>query len=85
MPAVSKSQQRLMGQAYAYRTGKLKKKDINPTYFEHIKNLSKQMKLKDLKKYASTRHSTRNSKLPDTVAETVVSPFSVYVAKYYCS
>lgn len=32
MPSVSKSQQRLMGQAYAYKTGELKSKDLNPEY-----------------------------------------------------
>jgi len=63
MPSKSKSQQRLMGQAYAYRKGKLKKKDINPKYFKTIKKLADSMKLKDLKDFAKTK----SKKLPNKV------------------
>lgn len=56
MPAVSKSQQRLMGQAYAYKKGELKKKDIDPKYIDEIKKLAKSMDEDELRRYASTKH-----------------------------
>jgi hypothetical protein len=56
MPAVSKSQQALMGQAYAVKTGKLKPEDIDPEYREQIVTLAKDMKEDDLKDYAETKH-----------------------------
>lgn len=56
MPAVSQSQQALMGQAYAVKTGKLKPEDIDPKYREQIVTLSKDMTEEDLKDYAETRH-----------------------------
>ena len=40
MPSKSKKQQRLMGQAYAYKTGKIKSKDLNPKYADQIKKLA---------------------------------------------
>lgn len=54
--SVSKSQQRLMGQAYAYKKGDLKNKDLNPKYSEQIKKLADSMTLKQLKDFASTKH-----------------------------
>jgi hypothetical protein len=62
MPAVSKSQQRLMGQAYALKKGDLKLKDLNPKYRDQIKDLADGMTLKQLKDYAETSHEN----LPDT-------------------
>ena len=75
MPAKSKSQQRLMGQAYAYRKGKLKKKDMNPKYADQIIDLSKQMKMKDLEKFAKTKHKTKKKKLPEKVDEKIITRF----------
>jgi len=43
MPAVSKSQKRLMSQAYAIKTGALKPSDIDPRYRKSIVDLSKSM------------------------------------------
>jgi hypothetical protein len=57
MPATSKSQQRLMGQAYAYKIGKLKAKDLNPKYADKIKELAKSMSKKELKDFAETKHN----------------------------
>jgi hypothetical protein len=56
MPSVSKSQQRLMGQAYAYKTGELKSKDLNPEWAEEIKDLAKSMTKKQLRDFAETKH-----------------------------
>lgn len=68
MPSVSKSQQRLMGQAYAYKKGDLKAKDLNPKYADDIKKLSKSMSKKKLKDFASTKHDN----LPHKVEEKVL-------------
>jgi hypothetical protein len=74
MPSVSKSQQRLMGQAYAYKKGDLKSKDLNPEYVDDIKDLSKSMTLKKLKQYASTKHD----KLPEKVKESRIMNFQSF-------
>ena len=62
MPAVSPEQQRLMGQAYAVKTGKIKPSDIDAEYRKKIVDLSKSMKLDDLKDYAKTKHSDMKKK-----------------------
>lgn len=77
MPSVSKSQQRLMGQAYAYKTGQLKSKDLNPEYRKQIKDISKSMSKKDLKDYASTKHK----KLPEEVSENKIFSFNEFLKK----
>lgn len=56
MPSVSKSQQRLIGQAYAYKKGELKAKDLNPKYADEIKDLADSMTKKQLKDFAKTDH-----------------------------
>lgn len=67
MPAVSKAQQSLMGQAWALRTGQLKLKDIDPKYRKEIKAIADgDMTNKELEKYASTK----TKKLPHHVKET---------------
>jgi len=65
MPSVSKSQQRLMGMAYAVKSGDMEISDIDPAYRDKVKSLSDGMTNKDLKKYASTKHDD----LPETVDE----------------
>lgn len=67
MPSVSKSQQRLMGVAYAVKSGSMKLKDVDSEYRDKVASLVDGMTKKDLKKYASTKHD----KLPETVDETV--------------
>ena len=57
MPAVSPEQQRLMGQAYAVKTGKLDPKDLDPKYRDQIVDLADSMSEKDLKDFAETKHS----------------------------
>ena len=71
MPSVSKSQQRLMGMAYAVKCGDMKISDIDPAYRDKVKSLSDGMTKKDLKKYASTKHDN----LPETVDEAFIGPF----------
>jgi hypothetical protein len=63
MPAVSQSQHRLMGQAYALKKGDLKPEDLNPEYREQIEDLAKGMTLKQLKDYAETP----SKKLPNKI------------------
>jgi len=57
--SVSKNQQQLMGQAYAYKKGETK------TASKAVKDLAASMSLKDLKDFASTKHKG----LPDKVKE----------------
>lgn len=54
MPAKSKSQQRLMGMVYAYKKGFLKLKDLPKNVVSKVKDISKSMSTKEVKKYAST-------------------------------
>jgi len=71
MPSVSKSQQRLMGVAYAVKSGSMKIKDVDSEYRDKVESLVDGMTKKDLKKYASTKHD----KLPETVDEAFIGPF----------
>lgn len=68
MPAKSKSQQRLMGLAYAYKIGEVKAKDLNPKYADKVKELAKLMTQKQLKDFAKTKHK----KLPEKIEETLL-------------
>lgn len=63
MPSTSIAQQRLMGQAYALKTGELQADDIDPTYRKEIEDLAKNMTVQQLKDFASTKHKG----LPDKV------------------
>ena len=63
MPSTSKAQQRLMGQAYAYKKGELKSSEVSA----EIKELADSMTLKQLKDFASTKHDG----LPETVGENI--------------
>lgn len=75
MPSTSKTQQRLMGQAYAYKTGELKSKDMDPKYADEIKKLAKSMTEKQLKDFAKTKHKG----LPEKVEERRVMNFKSFV------
>ena len=64
MPAVSPEQQRLFGQAYAVKTGKLDPKDLNPKYRDQIVDLANSMTKKELEDFAKTKHKNmKESKL----------------------
>jgi len=57
MPSVSPEQQRLFGQAYAIKTGKLDPKDIDPKYRDQMVDLADSMSKKDLEDFAKTKYS----------------------------
>ena len=65
MPAQSKSQQRLMGVAYAVKSGDMQLSDVDASYKDKVKELIDSMSLKDLKDFAETDHSG----LPEEVTE----------------
>lgn len=74
MPATSKTQQRLMGTAYAVKSGDAKIEDIDAAYRDKVKELVDGMTLQQLKDYASTEHKG----LPDKVKEKKVIPIEEY-------
>lgn len=78
MPSTSKSQQRLMAQAYAVKTGTLTPSDIDPRYRKSIVSLSKKMTEKQLKDYAETKHKG----LPNDVDEAVITPKASYAPNF---
>jgi hypothetical protein len=64
MPSVSPEQQRLFGQAYAVKTGKIDPKDLDPKYRDQIVDLADSMSKKDLEDFAKTKHKDmKESKL----------------------
>ena len=76
MPAVSRTQQRLMGQAHGVRKwmdtdGKegINPRKIDSAYRETIVEIAKNMKKKDLKDYASTKHKN----LPEEIEEGIAT------------
>ena len=79
MPSVSKSQQKLMGQAYAYKSGGLKSKDLNPEWADEIKELAKSLTKKQLKDCASTKHEN----LPNKVKESKIMDFKSFNESNY--
>ena len=71
MPSKSKSQQRLMGVAYAVKSGDMQLSDIDSEYRDKVKELVDGMSLKDLKDFASTPHEG----LPEVVEN--ITPASI--------
>lgn len=65
MPSTSKSQQRLMGVAYAVKAGHMLLSDVSKEYQDKVKDLINGMTLKQLKDFASTPHED----LPEKVKE----------------
>ena len=78
MPSVSRTQQRLMGQALAYKRGELKLKVTN-SYQKKIKKLSKSMTEKQLRDFAKTKHDN----LPEKVDEMIIMTFEKFVYQIY--
>lgn len=74
MPAQSKSQQRLMGQAYAVKTGKKDPDEVS----DKVAQLAKGMTKKQLKDFASTKHDG----LPET-KENFVPTFESFLNEDY--
>lgn len=56
MPSTSKSQQRLMGVAYAVKSGNMQISDVDMAYRDKVKDLVDGMTLKQLKDFAETKH-----------------------------
>ena len=56
MPSTSKSQQRLMGVAYAVKKGDMQISDVDVDYRDKVKDLVDGMTLKQLKGFAETKH-----------------------------
>ena len=69
MPSTTPAQQRLMGQAYAVKTGKLKPTDLDPDYRDQIVKLADSMTTKDLKDFAETKHSEMEEEEEETIYE----------------
>ena len=65
MPSTSKTQQRLMGVAYAVKNGDMKLSDVDAAYRDKVQELVSSMTLQQLKDFASTSHEG----LPDKVEE----------------
>lgn len=75
MPALSRTQQRLFGQAYGVKLWKssggkkgINPKDLNPKYKKEIEDLAKSMSLAKLKDFAETKHK----KIPEEVNEKAI-------------
>ena len=68
MPSQSKSQQRLMGVAYAVKSGDMPLSDVDASYRDKVKELVDGMSLKDLKDFAETKHDG----LPKEVSEGLI-------------
>lgn len=66
--AKSKSQQRLMGMAYAYRKGELDTSSLSEGQLKKVKEVANSMSMKDLKEYAETKHKKN---MPEKKAEYV--------------
>jgi hypothetical protein len=67
MPSKSKSQQRLMGMAYAVKTGEMDRSEASA----EVLNLADTMTLKQLHDFAATKHSN----LPEEIDESGLSGF----------
>ena len=72
MPSKSKTQQRLMGVAYAVKSGDMQLSDVDNNYKDKVKDLVDGMTLKQLKDFAETKHDD----LPEEVEEGI-SPANI--------
>lgn len=79
MPSVSKSQQRLFGQALALKTGEITKRDLDPRWAQEIANLADSMSLKKLRAFAKTKHKG----LPEKVGESRILGFTDFISENY--
>ena len=73
MPAVSKQQQKIMGLALAYKRGDVPASKVS----DDVKKLAKSMTMKELEKYAGTKHKG----LPKKVSEEKIQELRKMVAK----
>ena len=82
MPSVSKSQQRLMGLAYAIKTKKSSINDVDERYRDMVKKLVDGMSVKSLKKFAKTKHDGLPERVSD-VKESKILKFNEYFLRNY--
>lgn len=75
MPARSRTQQRLFGQALALKRGEIKRSDLDPRWAQEIANLADSMSIKKLKDFAETKHKN----LPEKVKETKILDFIGFI------
>jgi hypothetical protein len=73
MPATSKSQQRLMGIAYAVKKGYMAIEDVAAEYKEKVKDLVQGMTLDQLKDFAETSHEGLPNKADESLSMSAVS------------
>lgn len=79
MPARSRTQQRLFGQALALKRGEISKRDLDPRWAQEIANLADSMSIKKLKDFAETKHKN----LPEKVEETKILNFTRFINESY--
>jgi hypothetical protein len=79
MPSVSKSQQRLFGQALALKTGEITRRDLDPRWAQEIYNLADSMSVKKLRAFAKTKHKG----LPEKVGESRIFNFTDFISENY--
>ena len=68
MPSTSKTQQRLMGVAYAVKSGSMQLSDVDAAYRDKVEELVDGMTLKQLKDFASTEHDGLPEKVKEDLA-----------------
>jgi hypothetical protein len=71
MPAKSQQQQKIMGLALSYKRGEVPASEVS----DKVKELAKSMTIKDLEKYASTKHKG----LPKKVKESRLATFEQFM------
>jgi len=55
MPAVSKSQRRLMGMAYCFKRGECRLADFPPSVRDEVRRMANSMTLRQLRDFAKTK------------------------------
>jgi hypothetical protein len=75
MPAVSQQQQKIMGLALAYKRGEVPASKVS----NKVKELAKSMSMKDLEKYASTKHKGLPKKVKESEMNETNSRLSTFM------
>jgi len=71
MPAKSKSQQRFMGMVHAHKVGDLDTSSMSPEFLTKVRNTANNIKAKDAKDLAETKHKGLKEKVAMDKATTV--------------
>jgi hypothetical protein len=83
MPSTSRTQQRLMGTAYAVKSGQTKLSDVDPNYRDKVKDLVDGMTLKQLKDFAETKHEGLPERVPEEEQIQEYSLGSYYTGSFF--